>query len=140
MKNVLLSLAIGTICLLLVTPLSAEQGSAEPKTYGLGLPRDLDTLSIPDEAYPHWPLRKEQAAYSDVSGARMKEWVHKISAVSLRSKQDGNMYWGRLPGTTREPCIWNIHRNSGNGTGCHSSNRCDKRRCKVENCRAIRMV
>jgi len=99
MKNALLSLAIGAICLLLVTPLSGEQGSAEPRTYGLGLPRDLDTLSIPDEAYPHWPLRKEQAAYADVSGARMKEWVHRISAVSLRSKHDGNMYWGRLPGT-----------------------------------------
>jgi hypothetical protein len=69
------------------------------KTYGLGLPRDLDILSIPDADYPDWPLTKSQAAYADVSGKRMKDWVGKISAVSLRSKKDGNMYWGRLPGT-----------------------------------------
>ena len=29
----------------------------------------------------------------------MKEWVRKISAISLQSHADGNMYWGRLPGT-----------------------------------------
>ena len=99
MKTVLPSLAFGAMCLLLVTPLSGEQGSAEAKTYGLGLPRDIGTLSIADEDYPQWPLRNKQAAYADVSGARMKEWVRKISAISLRSQADGNMYWGRLPGT-----------------------------------------
>ena len=69
------------------------------KTYGLGLLRDLDILSIPDADYPDWPLTKSQAAYADVSGKRMKDWVGNISAVSLRSKKDDNMYWGRLPGT-----------------------------------------
>ena len=69
------------------------------KTYGLGLPRDMAVLSIPDSNYPDWPLRPDQMDYADVSGARMKEWVQKISAISLESQAAGNMYWGRLPGT-----------------------------------------
>ena len=32
-------------------------------------------------------------------GAGMKEWVSKISAISLQSQADGHRYWGRLPGT-----------------------------------------
>ena len=68
-------------------------------TYGLGLPRDMDILSIPDSNYPDWPLRPDQMDYADVSGSRMKEWVRRISAISLQSQAAGNMYWGRLPGT-----------------------------------------
>ena len=68
-------------------------------TYGLGLPRDMDILHIPDSDYPDWPLRPEQVDYADVSGSRMKEWVVRISAISLQSQAAGNMYWGRLPGT-----------------------------------------
>jgi hypothetical protein len=67
--------------------------------YGLGLPRDIDVLSIPDDDYPDWILRLDQMEYAGVSGDRMKEWVRKISAISLQSQADGNMYWGRLPGT-----------------------------------------
>ncbi len=69
------------------------------KTYGLGLPRDLELLAVPDENYPDWPLREDQAAYAMVDGERMKQWVRKISAISLRSQADGDRYWGRLPGT-----------------------------------------
>ena len=74
-------------------------GPAVERTYGLGLPRDMDVLYIPDTDYPDWPLLPEYAAYADVSGERMKEWVERISAISLQSQADGNMYWGRLPGT-----------------------------------------
>jgi hypothetical protein len=73
-----------------------RQGTA---TYGLGLPRDLEALAVPDSGYPVWPLRADQAAYSDVSGERMKQRVREISAISLLSRDDGNAYWGRLPGT-----------------------------------------
>ncbi len=71
----------------------------QARTYGLGLPRDLDELAIPDAEYPAWPLREGQAAYESVSGERMKQWVREISAIALRSQEDGNAYWGRLPGT-----------------------------------------
>lgn len=89
-------LAIVILCLF-TTGLAAEPEAL--KTYGKGLPRDLDVLGVPDADYPDWPLRPDQAAYAGVSGERMKEWTHRISNISLRSKADGNAYWGRLPGT-----------------------------------------
>ena len=61
------------------------------KTYGLGLPRDMDVLSIPDGDYPDWPLRPDQMNYADVSGARMKEWVQKIFQVLV---QENSACWG----------------------------------------------
>ncbi len=68
-------------------------------TYGTGLPRDGETLYIPDSEYPDWPVTTSHSAYADVDGARMKDWVRRISAISLQSRDDGNAYWGRLPGT-----------------------------------------
>ena len=92
--------AVITAALLFSAPFMAQTtGSPVERTYGVGLPRDGDVLFIPDSDYPDWPLRPDQMAYADVSGDRMKEWVRRISAISLQSQADGNMYWGRLPGT-----------------------------------------
>ncbi len=97
------SVAITTIIaavLLCPAPSVAQTPSPQvERARGLGLPRDGDVLFIPDSDYPDWPLRPDQMAYADVSGDRMKEWVERISAISLRSQADGNRYWGRLPGT-----------------------------------------
>jgi len=94
------SLKVPSIVLALVIPaLVTSAAPALGQTYGLGLPRDMDVLYVPDADYPDWPLLPEHAAYADVSGERMKDWVERISAISLQSQADGNMYWGRLPGT-----------------------------------------
>ena len=79
--------------------MTAWSQSEDAPTYGLGLPRDLDKLAVADADYPDWPLRPGHAAYAGISGERMKDWTKSISAISLRSKADGNAYWGRLPGT-----------------------------------------
>ncbi len=82
--------------------LSAAQmrpGAVTEKTYGLGLPRDMDKLLIPDADYPDYPLKKGQAAYADVDGERIKKGVLDITGISLKSLDDGNQYWGRIPGT-----------------------------------------
>ena len=94
--------AIPAILTAILFPSSCTGQAPEPQvgtTYGLGLPRDRETLFIPDRDYPNWPLRPDQMDYADVSGSRMKEWVRRISAISLQSQAAGNMYWGRLPGT-----------------------------------------
>ena len=98
MKHLAISVMLAMA--LLPSILLAQSPDATGKeTYGLSLPRDMGILSIPDSDYPHWPLRADQMGYADVSGSRMKEWVVKISAISLESQAAGNMYWGRLPGT-----------------------------------------
>ena len=97
MRHVAVPVTLAAV--LLSSSLMAQTVPQGHKTYGLGLPRDTETLSIPDSDYPEWPLRPDQMGYADISGARMKEWVRKISAISLQSRAAGNMYWGRLPGT-----------------------------------------
>ena len=76
-----------------------DTGPAVDKAYGSGLPRDAGPLLVPDSDYPDWPRTGAAARYADVNGERMKDWVRRISAISLQSKTDGHAYWGRLPGT-----------------------------------------
>jgi len=74
-------------------------GAKVEKTYGIGLPRDMDRLLIPDSEYPVYPLKPGQEAYADVDGYRIKETIKKITAISLQSLDAGELYWGRIPGT-----------------------------------------
>jgi hypothetical protein len=74
-------------------------GAKVEKTYGLGLPRDMAKLIPPDSDYPVYPLKLGQQAYKDVDGYRIKDTIKKITAISLKSQDDGNQYWGRIAGT-----------------------------------------
>lgn len=74
-------------------------GAKVEKTYGVGLPRDMDKLLIPDSEYPVFPLKPGQEAYADVDGYRIKDTIKKITAFSLQSLDAGELYWGRIPGT-----------------------------------------
>ena len=87
---------------LLLATLSIAQMRPGPKTekaYGLGLPRDMDKLLFEDREYPDYPLKPGQEAYKDVDGYRIKDWIRKFTAISLRSLDDGEQYWGRITGT-----------------------------------------
>jgi hypothetical protein len=50
-------------------------GAKVEKTYGLGLPRDMDKLVVDDREYPEYPLKPGQEAYRDVEGYRIKELI-----------------------------------------------------------------
>ena len=65
----------------------------------LGLPRDGAKLNVPDEAYPRFPLPPGNAAYAHIDGLKMKEVMGEITAISRKSRDDGNQYWGRIAGT-----------------------------------------
>src|ERR1700676_3428128 len=60
-------------------------GAKVEKTYGLGLPRDMDKLIIDDSEYPDYPLKPGQEAYEDVDGYRIKQLIKKFTAISLQS-------------------------------------------------------
>src|SRR6516225_7117355 len=83
------------------SPEQSRQQSVQAARYGaaLGLPRDGQALYLPDEAYPRFPLPPGNAAYAHVDGLKMKEVVEQIAAISRKSRDDGNQYWGRIPGT-----------------------------------------
>ena len=79
-----------------------DLGPKVEKTYGQGLPRDRDKLIFADDQYPVWPLTPEQKAYAPINGARMKQHVVDLAQVSLRYRDAGHKWWGRLPGTTAD--------------------------------------
>lgn len=81
--------------------LSAQMRPGAPveKTYGLGLPRDMDKLLIPDAEYPVYPLKPGQEAYADVDGYRIKAHVTTLTGFALQSLDAGELYWGRIPGS-----------------------------------------
>jgi hypothetical protein len=91
----------GALALVIATSAVAQMrpGAKVEKTYGLGLPRDMDKLIPPDSDYPIYPLKPGQEAYKDVDGYRIKDTIKKITAISLQSLDDGNQYWGRIAGT-----------------------------------------
>ena len=78
-------------------------GAKVEKTYGLGLPRDMDKLLIDDHDYPDYPLKPGQEAYRDVDGYRIKDLIRKFTSISLKSLDDGEQYWGRITGTKSRP-------------------------------------
>ena len=95
--------AIGVLAMALLPNVTARAqmrpGAKVEKTYGVGLPRDMTTLLIPDGDYPVYPLKPGQEAYADVDGYRIKEHIKKITAFSLMSLDAGELYWGRIPGS-----------------------------------------
>jgi len=56
-------------------------------------------LWLPDDQYLRWPLPPSEQAYASLSGRRIKGYINEITAISRRSRDDGNQYWGRITGT-----------------------------------------
>ena len=64
------------------------------------MPKDGKDLYIPDEDYIRFPLPPGAEAYADVDALKIKSVMGEITAISRKSRDDGNQYWGRIPGTT----------------------------------------
>src|SRR5215470_5327243 len=77
MKRQILVAAFAAATLLSVSPGIAQMrpGAKVEKTYGLGLPRDMDKLIPPDSDYPDYPLKPGQEAYKDVDGYKIKDTI-----------------------------------------------------------------
>jgi hypothetical protein len=71
----------------------------------LRLPDDAGKLFLPDEAYLRWPLPAGEEAYAGVDGMAMKKQIPEITAVSRKSRDDGNQFWGRIAGTAYDRMI-----------------------------------
>jgi len=68
-----LNILMAILAAAILVPAGASMAQMRPgakteKTYGLGLPRDMGKLLIPDSEYPDYPLKPGQEAYKDVDG------------------------------------------------------------------------
>ena len=57
---------------------------------------------VREDAYSPAPLPESERAYANIDGAHMKSIVNEIVAISRKSRDDGNKYWGRIAGTKYE--------------------------------------
>src|SRR5439155_26312913 len=60
---------------------------------------------LDDEHYMRWPLPAGEQAYGRIDGAHVKQYVNEITAVSRKSRDDGNQYWGRISGTKYDDMV-----------------------------------
>src|SRR5262245_7928203 len=56
-------------------------------------------LWLPDAQYLRWPLPPGEQAYGPLDAHRIKGYIDAITAISRKSRDDGNQYWGRITGT-----------------------------------------
>ena len=52
-----------------------------------------------EESYLRWPLPASAAAYGRIDGNRLKPYVEQLAAISRKSRDAGNQWWGRITGT-----------------------------------------
>src|SRR5437867_3728615 len=57
------------------------------------------TLWWGDEMFPKWPYPAGDAPYADLDGMKIKGYINEITAISRKSRDDGNQYWGRITGS-----------------------------------------
>jgi hypothetical protein len=58
--------------------------------------------NVRDDAFTRTPLKPADMKYADIDGARMKDIVREVSAISLKTRDDKTRYWGRIAGTSGE--------------------------------------
>jgi len=76
-------------------PPAAPQGAQPQGGRGTYQP----TLWWGDEMFPKWPYPAGDAVYADLDGAKIKGYINEITAISRKSRDDGNQYWGRITGS-----------------------------------------
>ena len=79
----------GGVCLCLVS-FAAAQEAVGPRLYDI------------EEAYLRWPLPDGLEQYGTIDGVHLKGYVREITAISRRSRDRGEQYWGRIPGTASD--------------------------------------
>jgi hypothetical protein len=90
-----------------MTPLAAQRGG-QPAGQAVVPPANAPqggrgayqpTLWWGDEMFPKWPYPAGDAVYADLDGTKIKGYINEITAISRKSRDDGNQYWGRITGS-----------------------------------------
>lgn len=92
-------------------PAAQQARPAQPAAEAPRAPRPIPAYQplldpqgrVREEAFiPGQPLTDATRVYADIEGRKMKTLVNEVVAISRRSRDDGNKYWGRIAGTKYE--------------------------------------
>jgi hypothetical protein len=77
-----------------------QQGKRQPYTWprGRSEPR-THSFPLDDTTFVRFPLPASEKAYAGIEGEKIKGYLKEVVAISLKSKADGNKWWGRIAGT-----------------------------------------
>jgi len=64
-----------------------------------------DNGYVRDDAYARPLVPAADQKYLKIDGLKMKETMKEVVAISLKSRDDGNKYWGRIAGTKYEAMV-----------------------------------
>jgi hypothetical protein len=90
-----------------VTALSVHRSDAQdgPRP----IPPNLTSYLVPfrqlydlEKSFPRWPLPESSREYAAFDGVRIKRDVEAVAAISRRSHDSGEQYWGRIAGSQYE--------------------------------------
>jgi hypothetical protein len=98
-RTIRLVAPLGVVVLLAGVALSAQQVGGAPREPIVAHPHDLAA------SYIRMPLPPGEEQYGRIDGARMKEFLRDIVAVSAASKADGELLWGRIAGTKYDDMV-----------------------------------
>lgn len=94
------SLALSAIVTVVLVHRTDAQDGPRP------IPGNLTSYLVPfrqlydlEKSFPRWPLPAGERAYASFDGARIKQDVDAITAISRRSRESGAQYWGRIAGS-----------------------------------------
>ena len=94
------SLALSAIVTVVLVHRTDAQDGPRP------IPANLTSYLVPfrqlydlETSFPRWPLPAGERAYASFDGARIKQDVDAITAISRRSRESGAQYWGRIAGS-----------------------------------------
>src|SRR5262245_66388562 len=51
-----------------------------------------------EQSWIRWPLAASEQAYGSIDGRRLRGYVDELAAISRRSRDRGEQWWGRIPG------------------------------------------
>jgi hypothetical protein len=60
---------------------------------------------VRDDAYPRPLVPPADQKYLKIDGLKMKDVLKEVVAISLKSRDDGNKYWGRIAGSKYEAMV-----------------------------------
>lgn len=102
MTRTQLTLGIGAVAASLLAGVAVstrERGQEAARAATAAIPITPHAYPLDDAHYLRWPLPPSEEAYGRIEGARLKAWVDTITAVSRKSRDDGERFWGRIAGT-----------------------------------------